>query len=221
MRLSVIIAAHSEGQALAKTVASCVESCAGLDYEILVADDASWDGSLEEVERRFSRVRVLNNLERQGPAPTIVPLDVGRWRSAALPKGHGYRVDLEHHRGTWLPLDKLRVVEKGPRRFYESPVAIGCAFAVRRYVTTFSRATNTNPDYVAGYNNWQTKVVEGRADGSTNTVYCNYVNDPILAELAQGEQRGHSGFIENQNVPFTYSPLPIRRTRTFRSTVPC
>ncbi|HQU41528.1 MAG TPA: glycosyltransferase, partial [Pirellulales bacterium] len=178
MRLSIIIGAHNEGQALVKTVGSCVETCAGLDYEILLADDASWDGSVQEVERRFSRVRVLKNLERLGPsptkdrgaraaagdvlvfldghtkpergalerlaedvvflggraivAPTIVPLDVGRWRSAAAPKGHGYRVDLEHFRSTWLPLDKLRVVEKGPRKFYESPVAIGCALAVGR-----------------------------------------------------------------------------------------
>ena len=39
MRLSLIIAAHNEGPALWKTVASCVETCAGLDYEIVVADD--------------------------------------------------------------------------------------------------------------------------------------------------------------------------------------
>ena len=178
MRLSIIVAAHNEGEALAKTVQSCIETCAGLDHEIVVADDASWDGSVDELERRFPRLRVVRNLERLGPsptkdrgaraaageilifldghtkpepgalrrmaedvqrlqgravvAPTVVALDVDRWRNAAVASGHGYRVDLEAFRSTWLPLAALRVVQEGPRKFYESPAAIGCALAVTR-----------------------------------------------------------------------------------------
>ena len=70
MRFSIIIAAYNEGDALGKTVRSCVETFAGQDYEIVIADDASWDGSVDEVERRFPRVRVLRNPERLGPSPT-------------------------------------------------------------------------------------------------------------------------------------------------------
>ena len=178
MRLSIIVAAHNEGEALAKTVRSCVDTCTGLDHEIVVADDASWDGSVDEIERRFPRLRVVRNQERLGPsptkdrgaraaagevlvfldghtkpepgalrrmvedvqllrgravvAPTVVALDVGRWRNAAVASGHGYRVDLEAFRSAWLPLAALRVVREGPRQFYESPAAIGCALAVTR-----------------------------------------------------------------------------------------
>ncbi|MBL8812383.1 MAG: glycosyltransferase, partial [Planctomycetaceae bacterium] len=69
MRLSLIIAAHNEGPALWKTVASCVETCAGLDYEIVVADDASFDDSLVELRRRFPSIRLVSVDERQGASP--------------------------------------------------------------------------------------------------------------------------------------------------------
>ena len=59
MRASLIIAAHNEGDSLWKTVQSCLETSAGLDCEIVVADDASWDGSVEEAQRRFPQVRVV------------------------------------------------------------------------------------------------------------------------------------------------------------------
>ena len=70
MRTSIVIAAHNEGQSLWKTVASVVESSVGLDYEIVVADDASDDGSVEEMLRRFPRVRVVRHPERRGASPT-------------------------------------------------------------------------------------------------------------------------------------------------------
>ncbi len=70
MRLSVIIAAHNEGLALAKTLGSVVETCSGLDHEIVLADDASEDGSVEATTREFPRVRVISHPERQGASPT-------------------------------------------------------------------------------------------------------------------------------------------------------
>ncbi|WP_193378435.1 glycosyltransferase, partial [Singulisphaera acidiphila] len=178
MRASIVIATFNDGEALTRTVRSCVETCSGIDYEIVVVDDASWDGSVEEVERRFPRLRVLRNAERLGPSPTkdrgaraasgqvlifldghakpergalrqlvedvellrgravvtptIVSLDVDRWRNAAASLGQGYRADLETLRSAWLPLSAMRVVREGARTFYESPAAIGCAFAVSR-----------------------------------------------------------------------------------------
>lgn len=70
MRTSVVIAAHNEGAALWQTVRSCVETCAGLDSEVIIADDASTDGSVDEVERRFPRVRVVRHNDRRGASPT-------------------------------------------------------------------------------------------------------------------------------------------------------
>ncbi|MGH7140444.1 MAG: hypothetical protein ACREHD_32315, partial [Pirellulales bacterium] len=54
------------------------------------------------------------------------------------------------------------------------------------YTFTFAFTTNANPAYFDDYNNWKTKTVETRPDGSTNTVYSNYVNDVILKQLASG-----------------------------------
>ena len=70
MRASLIIAAHNENDRLWRTVASCVETSAGLDCEIVIADDASWDDSVEETLRRFPQVRVVRHEGRKGASPT-------------------------------------------------------------------------------------------------------------------------------------------------------
>lgn len=70
MRASIVIAAHNEGEALWRTIRSCVETSAGLDYEIIVADDASSDGSVVEARRRFPRLRVIGHDKRRGTSPT-------------------------------------------------------------------------------------------------------------------------------------------------------
>lgn len=70
MRASIIIASHREGERLWKTVESCVETCIGLDHEIVVADDASDDDSVEELVRRFQQIRVHRHSTRQGASPT-------------------------------------------------------------------------------------------------------------------------------------------------------
>lgn len=69
MRFSLVIAAHNEGALLWKTVASCIETCSGLDYEIVVVDDASFDDSLIELQHRFPNVRILSLPERLGASP--------------------------------------------------------------------------------------------------------------------------------------------------------
>jgi GT2 family glycosyltransferase len=70
MRASIIIASHNEGDLLANTIESCVETTAGMDYEIIVADDASSDGSAEAAARRFPMVRLYRQPRRQGASPT-------------------------------------------------------------------------------------------------------------------------------------------------------
>ena len=69
MRASLIIAAHNEGDSLWKTVQSCLQSSVGLDCEIIVADDASWDGSIQELQRRFPQVRLVRRPSLPGGAP--------------------------------------------------------------------------------------------------------------------------------------------------------
>jgi len=70
IRASIIIAAHNEGQSLWKTVRSCIESIGKLDHEILIADDASDDQSLEETLRRFPHLSVHRHDQRRGASPT-------------------------------------------------------------------------------------------------------------------------------------------------------
>ena len=51
MRASVVLASHNEGELLWKTVRSCLDTTEGLDCEVIVADDASDDNSLELLRR--------------------------------------------------------------------------------------------------------------------------------------------------------------------------
>ncbi|MGH7139953.1 MAG: glycosyltransferase [Pirellulales bacterium] len=70
MRASIIIAAHQEGALLGKTVESCLRNASDLEREIIVADDASSDGSVDEVTARFPELRILRNEQRLGVSPT-------------------------------------------------------------------------------------------------------------------------------------------------------
>jgi glycosyltransferase involved in cell wall biosynthesis len=54
MRASIVIAAYNEGESLWQTIGACVETSAGLDQEIIVADDASFDGSVEDAATAVS-----------------------------------------------------------------------------------------------------------------------------------------------------------------------
>jgi len=70
MRLSLIIASHNEGERLSRTVHSCQETCGRLEHEVVIADDASTDGSVDEVARRFPRVRIVRQDKREGASST-------------------------------------------------------------------------------------------------------------------------------------------------------
>jgi GT2 family glycosyltransferase len=68
MRASIIIAAHNEGERLGRTIASCVESIVDLDYEVVVVDDASTDGSVDAAVARFPQIQAVRNHRRGGAA---------------------------------------------------------------------------------------------------------------------------------------------------------
>lgn len=57
------------------------------------------------------------------------------------------------------------------------------------YTHRFAFTTNANPGYVNDYNNWKTKTVETRPDGSTVTAYSNFVQGVMLKQLANGSQK--------------------------------
>lgn len=69
-RASIVIAGHNEGDNLLRTVRSCVETTEELNREIVVADDASTDDSIETLRRHFPRVRVFTHEKRRGCSPT-------------------------------------------------------------------------------------------------------------------------------------------------------
>jgi len=70
MRASLIISTYNEGVALARTIETCLETSVGLDPEILIADDASTDGSVEAALSRFKPVRSVRHERRRGVSPT-------------------------------------------------------------------------------------------------------------------------------------------------------
>ena len=70
MTATIIIVSLNEGERLWKTVRSCLETTAGLNYEVLVADDSSDDGSLQELQDYCGEVRVVSHEERRGVAST-------------------------------------------------------------------------------------------------------------------------------------------------------
>lgn len=69
-RASIVIAGHNEGELLLKTVESCLENTSGLGFEVVIADDASTDGSAQAVLRRHPHVRLVSHPQRRGTSPT-------------------------------------------------------------------------------------------------------------------------------------------------------
>lgn len=70
MRASIVVAAHNEGQRLSRTLAACVDGIVDLDYEIVVVDDASFDGSVEAAAGLFPQIRTVRNETRAGVSAT-------------------------------------------------------------------------------------------------------------------------------------------------------
>ena len=70
VRASLLVSAHNEGHCLRNTIQSVLAATAGLDVELIIADDASTDGSVADVAREFPRVKVVRNAIREGASPT-------------------------------------------------------------------------------------------------------------------------------------------------------
>src|SRR5262245_24731040 len=70
MQASIVIASHNEGQLILRTVDSVHEMAQLMRMEVIVADDASSDGSIAELKRRHPDLKVLAHEKRLGPSPT-------------------------------------------------------------------------------------------------------------------------------------------------------
>jgi glycosyltransferase involved in cell wall biosynthesis len=158
MSATIIIAAHNEDALLNKTIESTIDSVANLDYNIVVADDASSDDSIDLALQHFPWLEVARHAQRQGTSPTealgarkasgdvlvfldghtkpegdaIAVLNTQLWTNNLNQLGHGYGMDLEMFDTQWKDVDELQVAKVGRMTFYESPALIGCAFAVSR-----------------------------------------------------------------------------------------
>jgi GT2 family glycosyltransferase len=141
MRASIVIAAHNEGEWLSKTVGSCVETIEGFSYEIVVADDASRDGSIEGLSRRYPQVRVVRHAEgsrRLGVSPTK-DLGARHARGEVLvfldghckPQPHAVArlvADVEEHGGSAIVTPRVPALDC--RRWINSRRLVGTGYLV-------------------------------------------------------------------------------------------
>ena len=70
MCATIVIASHNEGVLLSRTIESTIDSVGDLDYDIVVADDASTDDSLDLALQRFPWLNVSRHAQRQGASAT-------------------------------------------------------------------------------------------------------------------------------------------------------
>lgn len=66
VRLSIIIVNFNGGKVLGTCLSSIFRETRDLSYEVILVDNASTDGSVEEVERTYPAVRILRNGTNRG-----------------------------------------------------------------------------------------------------------------------------------------------------------
>jgi GT2 family glycosyltransferase len=66
VKLSIIIVSWNTCQITTDCLESIVAHSPSFDYEVIVVDNASQDGSVEAIRRRFPQVRVIENTENLG-----------------------------------------------------------------------------------------------------------------------------------------------------------
>lgn len=69
---SLILSAYNEGPLLTRTLSACTETIGDLDYEVIIADDASTDRSTEMLAEEFPMARIERHPVRRGASPTKV-----------------------------------------------------------------------------------------------------------------------------------------------------
>jgi RHS repeat-associated protein len=68
---------------------------------------------------------------------------------------------------------------------------------------------NANPNHADYVNEWTRKTVEQEPDGSTTTIYTNYLGEPLLTDKAQGPQHWYT-YAQYENASYLPSFSKIR-----------
>lgn len=66
MDLSIVIASYNTCDITRRCLETILEQTTGLDYEIIVVDNASADGTVAMIQSEFPSVRLIRNLENRG-----------------------------------------------------------------------------------------------------------------------------------------------------------
>jgi len=75
--VSVVIVSHNTRDILGNCLRSVHERTSGINYEIIVVDNASNDGSVEMVKRDFRSVRLIASVENLGFGQEVFREKVG------------------------------------------------------------------------------------------------------------------------------------------------
>lgn len=148
MKATIVIASLNEGACLWKTAQSCIETTVGLNYEVLVADDGSDDGSLEELRRRCEDVRVVSHDRRRGVASTK---DLGARRALGevlvFLDGHckpepgalaRLVADVEELDGRVVVTPAVPALDTDAWQNHAHAVGYGCAIELERFTCTWA-----------------------------------------------------------------------------------
>jgi len=68
MKLSVAIVNHSQKALLKQGLTALTNACNAIDYELIIVDNASTDGSVKMVERQFPKANLITNNQNSGRA---------------------------------------------------------------------------------------------------------------------------------------------------------
>lgn len=66
MKLSIIIVSYNTKDFLGKCIDSIVRTCKAVDYEVIVVDNASKDGSSDYIKKNFPKVKLISNKKNAG-----------------------------------------------------------------------------------------------------------------------------------------------------------
>lgn len=66
MKISVIIVSYNTKKILRECLTSIFDKTKGLDFEVVIVDNASTDGSVEMLESRYKDIKILRNKENLG-----------------------------------------------------------------------------------------------------------------------------------------------------------
>jgi GT2 family glycosyltransferase len=66
MKLSIAVVNHNQCKLLRQSINSLIDACDAIDYELIIVDNASTDGSLEMIGNEFPQARLIPNTHNPG-----------------------------------------------------------------------------------------------------------------------------------------------------------